>query len=77
MLSDFKIGNFKEHIFKNNCCTFESNFADKNYGIITNVSKNVSKLFGANRNTFIGKNINKIFPTFLREEHDRIVKKWY
>ena len=45
-------------------------------GTILNVSKNVSNVFGHQKSTVIGKNINIIMPKSMQKEHDIILQSW-
>lgn len=49
------------------CVMFESQVEKNNMGIILNVSKNITKVFGFSKEDIIGKNINEIMPKSMQK----------
>jgi hypothetical protein len=45
-------------------------------GIILNVTKNITKVFGYTKETIIGQNINEIMPKSMQKEHDILLESW-
>jgi hypothetical protein len=60
-------------MFESYCVMFESEIQKNNMGIILNVTKNITKVFGYTRETIIGQNINEIMPKSMQKEHDTIL----
>lgn len=63
-------------MFEQVCVMFESQIQKDNMGIILNVSKNITKVFGYTRETIIGQNINEIMPKSMQKQHDVILESW-
>lgn len=45
-------------MYEDFCTVFESHIEKNNMGIIHNVSKNITKVFGFSKDDIVGKNIN-------------------
>jgi PAS domain S-box-containing protein len=45
-------------------------------GIILNVTKNITKVFGYTKEAIVGQNINEIMPKSMQKEHDAILNSW-
>ena len=58
--------NLLKLIFRNECCTFESDICEGKMGIIKNATRSVLGVFGQDASTLIGSNVSALMPQSMR-----------
>ena len=58
--------NLLKLIFRNECCTFESDICEGKMGIIKNATRSVLGVFGQDASTLIGTSVSELMPQSMR-----------